>query len=524
MGTTSVSPAQAQAVARRVTASKIFARNPRLIALLNYLCEKSLAGAGQLIKEYDIATDVFQRPPAFDQTRDAIVRVEMHRLRKKLREYYASEGSGDSIEITLQAGKYLPDFVERTPAIGARRQEGLATAIVETPVEAPAAPLSSRRVFPIGWVAVALLAAGLGVAGSLIWLGGPQAKAARESSLPPGNVPGILATPVTTGEDVRILCGAATGRIQDREGNVWNSDTFYSGGSVLIPTAGPVFRTRDAALFHSARSGDFSYRIPLKPGSYELRLYFADANYHPGIDMDGGEGTRIFTVRLNGVPLLRDFDIIAEAGPNTADVRVFKDVSPASDGYLHLAFFRQVGEPILNAIEISPGIPHRLRPIRIATQDRLFMDRSGVEWGPDDFFLQGRISSRYGVVAGPYDPQIYERERYGNFSYAIPVAPGRYAVTLYFAESFWGPDQPGGGGAGSRIFDVYCNGTTLLRNFDMFKETGADHQLAKTFHGLTASPQGTLLISFVPVKNYANLSAIQVLDEGAIAERRTDGF
>ncbi len=107
-------------------------------------------------------------------------------------------------------------------------------------------------------------------------------------------------------------------------------------------------------------------------------------------------------------------------------------------------------------------------------------------------------------MAGAADPQIYERERYGHFSYAIPVAQGQYDVTLYFAESFWGPEQPGGGGTGSRIFDVYCNGTTLLKDFDMFKEAGANHQIAKTFRGLAANAQGTLLLSFVPRKNYAS--------------------
>jgi len=37
----------------------------------------------------------------------------------------------------------------------------------------------------------------------------------------------------------------------------------------------------------------------------------------------------------------------------------------------------------------------------------------------------------------------------------------------------------------------------------------------KTFHGLKANAQGKLLLSFVPVKNYASVYAVEVIDESA---------
>jgi hypothetical protein len=211
--------------------------------------------------------------------------------------------------------------------------------------------------------------------------------------------------------------------------------------------------------------------------------------------------------------LLRDFDIMADAGPNTADVRVFKDISPASDGFLHLNFEKSLGSPLVNAIEITPGIPHRLRPIRLVTQDTTITDRTGITWGPDNYFLNGRSIARSTTVVGSEDPLIYEYERYGNFSYAIPVSEGRYRVTLHFAESYWGPNAPGGGGPGVRVFDVSCNGSSLLSNFDMLKEAASRTQIVKTFKNLQPNAQGKLLLSFVPVKNYANVSAIEVVDE-----------
>jgi hypothetical protein len=102
---------------------------------------------------------------------------------------------------------------------------------------------------------------------------------------------------------------------------------------------------------------------------------------------------------------------------------------------------------------------------------------------------------------------------YGHFEYAIPVDAGIYALSLHFAEAYFGPANEGGGGAGSRVFDVFCNGAVLLRNFDIFREAGMNRALIKTFHGLIPNAQGKLVVTFVPVKNYASLYALEVADE-----------
>ena len=92
------------------------------------------------------------------------------------------------------------------------------------------------------------------------------------------------------------------------------------------------------------------------------------------------------------------------------------------------------------------------------------------------------------------------------------MTEGKYGVTLYFAETYFGClDQ---GGAGRRLFDVDCNGRKLLKNFDIFKEAGgANRALQKTFHGLEPNAQGKLVLTFVPIKSYACVYAIEVVDE-----------
>jgi hypothetical protein len=38
------------------------------------------------------------------------------------------------------------------------------------------------------------------------------------------------------------------------------------------------------------------------------------------------------------------------------------------------------------------------------------------------------------TAAATDDPELYATERWGHFSYAIPVPSGKYAMTLYFIE------------------------------------------------------------------------------------------
>src|SRR6059036_47040 len=94
-----------------VLASGIFHRAPNLALVLTYVCGKHFEGAADQIKEYNIAVDALGRPADFDQKRDSIVRVEAHRLRKRLRQYYEAAGASHSIQIVIPAGQYVPQFV-----------------------------------------------------------------------------------------------------------------------------------------------------------------------------------------------------------------------------------------------------------------------------------------------------------------------------------------------------------------------------------------------------------------------------
>jgi hypothetical protein len=100
----------------RLTKSHSLHSSESLCKLLRYLAEHSLDHPGIALKEYQIATEVLGRPAGFDPQSDSTVRVQAGRLRVKLAEYYANEGSRDPIVVEIPKGSYTLTFHLRPTA------------------------------------------------------------------------------------------------------------------------------------------------------------------------------------------------------------------------------------------------------------------------------------------------------------------------------------------------------------------------------------------------------------------------
>jgi hypothetical protein len=501
-----------------VLASPTFARAQRLVKLLDFICERHFEGQDAHVCEYSIATEVLGRPSNFDPAEDAIARVEIHRLRKKLREYYAAEGSHQPLKIIIPPGMYTPVFQQDGPTAPLPVNGGAIQPLIaepppesaeepERPPAAPAKGLSPKRgIWLLGGALIAIAAAALTVAAL-------RTTARHQPETPPRPAP----VPAAAAPDnaVRIIAGYDRKYI-DHHGHTWLPDRFFEGGGRPAAPFRTFFaRTSDPLLYQNGRIGLAAYNIPLKPGTYEMKLHFVEPVYGPGLETGGGENSRTFDILLNGKLLIDGLDIVSDAGgPLIADIRVFKDIQPGPDGFLRLGFHARREQPIISAIEIEPAEPHKLNPIRIATQANSVTDSRGQIWEADNYYAGGQTSNHWKAVTGTPDPDLFGNERYGHFSYALPVAPGAYTVTMYFAETYWGKENEGGGGAGQRLFDIYCNGSAIVRNLDILKEAGPNHALIKRFRGLRPTAQGKLNFEFVPVINYASVFAIEVLDEG----------
>jgi hypothetical protein len=489
-----------------VLASDVFKRSPKLSRLLLYLCEKCLQGLAGDITEYGIGIDVLGRDPGFDPQQDALVRVDTHHLRKRLKEYYATAGSEHQIHIILPNGQYAPQFVlvgqASRPVSGssAEPHPKAQEAGIERPETADSQNSGSSSIakpkFKPAWIGVILTL--LVLAAWWLLAAGRERSPGLAAPVPGGSVATVPAAPI------RIAAGDRRGDYTDHVGRIWMSDRFFQGGAAFRRGPLQIQRTLDGELFRSGREGQFVYQIPLRPGIYELRLYFAETGV-------ATESLRGVSMAINSVPF-STVDVASDAGGiDTATVKIFKNISPAQDGLLHLTFLG-TGPSFLNALEIVPGIPSRMLPIRLTARDSIYRDHLGQIWMPDESSAGGRRSTSTAQIEGTADPGLYQTDRIGHFSYSIPVVEGSlYTVRLHFVEPWFTQSDRG---IGSRVFDVYCNGTTLLKDFDILKEAGGGKRaVVRVFHGVAASPQGKLDLTFVPVVNYALVNAIEVVEE-----------
>lgn len=201
-----------------------------------------------------------------------------------------------------------------------------------------------------------------------------------------------------------------------------------------------------------------------------------------------------------------NIDVVDNAGGDgIATSTVVTGVAPENDGAIHVDFISEVSP--LNAVEILPAPSAKQLPVRIVASSRPFVDSAKQLWASDRFFSGGR----HGLSPESTDRAnlgIYGSDRIGRFRYNIPATPlARYRVKLYFREPWFGKEN---GGPGSRVFDVACNGTLLMKNFDILAE-GRSQPVVKTFENVQASSSGRIELYFMPVVNYPIVNAIEVL-------------
>lgn len=518
--------------------SDAFSEAPILARLLKYLCGVHFSENKSSLNEYRIGVEALGRAADFDPARNSCVRVEMHRLRARLRRYYETEGADHACRIMLMDGRYGLRFV--------RHQDGSDTASIEAEESRAAGEETARRLTgqhlfaeepftaasPVERIEKRRLISYLSIKGAAIavavvavlaisvWASinlHSRQRPANNAIAPPPSPAGaatVATAAAAENEAVRILAGFANGKYIDRDGRAWGNDRYFKGGEAAALNLPYIQGTADPTMYHTARVGEFSYDIPAKPGHYELRLHFVETSFGPGTFTGRGESSRVFSVFLGDQPLLNNFDILSDAGGNfRAFTRVFKGVSAGSDGMIHLKFRRGFDQPMVNAIELVPEVGGRMNPVRIVMQENSYVDHAGRLWSSDQYAIGGVIVPHQNPAVTANDPHLYDGERFGHFTYQIPVARGRYTVTLHFTEAFYGAIHPRSV-QDSRVFDVYANGEALLRNFDIFDKAGGPNKpVSETFHGIQPDAAGLIAVSFVPVKNYACVSAIEVTDE-----------
>lgn len=147
----------------RVLSSAAFQGAERSRALLRFVVEQTAGGGSERLKEYTVGVEALGKGQSFDPRIDPIVRAEASRLRTRLERYYATDGRGDALVISLPKGSYVPQF--RTREVDPLDAAG--------PGAGPSRRWSGAR-FAIGGALVALIAL-------VAWF---AARGARRTELP----------------------------------------------------------------------------------------------------------------------------------------------------------------------------------------------------------------------------------------------------------------------------------------------------------------------------------------------------
>jgi len=312
--------------------------------------------------------------------------------------------------------------------------------------------------------------------------------------------PGIAAAAA-----VRINSGGPTQTASG--GTTFGADAYFSGGEAAAVTQ-PVSGTSDPALYQTERWGSWSYAVPVSDGTYTVKLHFAETYYRAPC-----AGDRVFSVDVADTPVAPDLvnlDTCAAVGPDAALVRTISNVA-VEDGTVNVrGIYGSADDPSISAVEVIPVPP---AAVRINAGGPAYTSSSGAIFSADAFFSGGQSASVTKPISGTNDPALYQDERWGDWSYTIPVVAGLYDLKLHFAETFYG--APCGG---RRVFGVDVAETTAspdVANLDICAAVGADTALVRTISGVDVTGTAVTIQSLYGSADDPAITAIEVLPASA---------
>jgi hypothetical protein len=189
--------------------------------------------------------------------------------------------------------------------------------------------------------------------------------------------------------------------------------------------------------------------------------------------------------------------------PTTWNGHAFAGYDPENDGTVigSLGVYDRWNNPTdkLYSKNLNPALTNGLELVKIAPEGRqvvfavncgggLYTAVDGTVYHADINYTGGNVATNNGTISGTSDQFLYQSERWGNVSYAIPgLASGTYSIRFRFADPWWST-------ANQRVFDVTVENQTVISKLDVIGAVGksAAYDVYKTVN----VTDGTLNISF----------------------------
>ncbi|MGB3588339.1 MAG: malectin domain-containing carbohydrate-binding protein, partial [Tunicatimonas sp.] len=125
----------------------------------------------------------------------------------------------------------------------------------------------------------------------------------------------------------------------------------------------------------------------------------------------------------------------------------------------------------------------------------------GTEFTADQLVSGGKTYKSNAGISGTTDDFVYQSERYGNFTYQLPVSNGTYEITLLLAEVYFNDPN-------KRLFDIEIEGNEEVSNLDLYATVGKNvaYQITNTVE----VTDGSLSLTFSADINNAKLAGLVV--------------
>jgi hypothetical protein len=214
------------------------------------------------------------------------------------------------------------------------------------------------------------------------------------------------ATGTTVNVNYRINSGSATTITLNNK--IWSADTLYALGNLQPYTSKltSVYNTEEDRLYFKEQHSDsakkpWSYELPVANGNYVVRLHFAEIYWGvPGGNLNGGAGSRVMSVAMEGQLRLVNFDPTQEAG--AAATAIVKNIPvTVTDGKLNIDFSSTVDRPMVCAVEVYSFVTAANKPVQEYLESKT--DKAKAYPNPVQKTLTIQFPPQY---AGDYNLQI----------------------------------------------------------------------------------------------------------------------
>ena len=262
--------------------------------------------------------------------------------------------------------------------------------------------------------------------------------------------------------------------------------------NVLAAMAGPTSTQTNAPFFRA------NFPVSVAGGNTFGQLLRDNIQFAPA-QAGTVHVTATLTARGNSKPVLTRTEEILAINPQPAPLMgpvAFAGTSEAVGQALHTQFK-------LDVLPFAASNP----PLKTLV---LSSEGSGLPNGWQSF------SDNNLPIENTDEPILYREQLFGPAGDVLTLrslAPGTAKVELFLAENFHSE-------AGKRLFDVALNGQTVLKDFDLFRESGGKGRaLIKSFEAFIVD--GSLNLSIPRIAaDKASLAALRVTDAAGNVQRR----